>query len=125
MIEWKWTKGEMYERSKRITNYNNNIDESQNDNMKNIEDMAYTSSLNHDENTWELLNQSLNGMDFRNVNKREDTDKRLSERQMVSQVSMNPYLTNNNYLDDVEARDTYLKPQSTNLDREKNNSSHE
>jgi len=125
MIEWKWTKGEMYERSKRITNYNNNIDESQNDNMKNIEDMAYTSSLNHDENTWELLNQSLNGMDFRNVNKREDTDKRLSERQMVSQVSMNPYLTNNNYLDDVEARDTYLKPQSTNLDREKNNSTYE
>jgi hypothetical protein len=44
---------------------------------------------------------------------------------MVSQVSMNPYLTNNNYLDDVEARDTYLKPQSTNLDREKNNSTYE
>ena len=116
-MEWKWTKGESYERSRRIvnatTNEINNIDVD-NYSSKTIEDLAYSSSLNHDENTWEILNQSFNG--FRQENKRADTDKRLSERQMISQINMNPYLVNNNYVDDIETHNNFLKPQSTNFD---------
>jgi len=125
-MEWKWTKGEPYERSRRILNKvsineNNNI----NSNLSNLnpeknnEDLAFSYSLNHDENTWEILNQSFSG--FRQENKRADTDKRLAERQMFAQVNMNPYLTNNDYVNDIETHNNFMKPQSTSFDREKGN----
>jgi len=134
-MEWKWTHGGPYVKSKRQQNSNNAANNSRNDDINNdindarfnkeIEKSAYTTALNHDENTWDILNniQSQNqtsGLtDFRQVNKREDTDKKMAERDLMCQVSMNPYLTTNNYLDDISNRDSFLKPQATNWDREK------
>jgi hypothetical protein len=139
-MEWKWTYGEPCIRTKRqynskpktksnyISDNDNFINDAKDDKFnKEIEQSAYTTSLNHDENTWDILNtiqsqnqgNNSNEFDFRQVNKREDTDKKLAEREMICQVSMNPYLTTNNYLDDVVNRDTFLKPQATNWDREK------
>jgi len=142
-MEWKWTKGEPYERSRRISNKVSNNENSNNKNMyesnnnnyennatnnnnipnlipeKNNEDLAFSYSLNHDENTWEILNQSFSG--FRQENKRADTDKRLAERQMFAQVNMNPYLVNNDYVNDIETHNHFMKPLSTSLDREKGN----
>uniref|UniRef100_A0A6C0JEG7 Uncharacterized protein n=1 Tax=viral metagenome TaxID=1070528 RepID=A0A6C0JEG7_9ZZZZ len=108
-VEWKWSKGLFYDRSKRI------IKESMDDNFnKIVEETAYTSSLNHDENTWEIMNKNLFDKDFVQHNKREDTDKKLSERQMMCQVNMNPYLTNNSYVQDLSVHDQFMKPMSTN-----------
>jgi hypothetical protein len=108
-IEWKWSKGLNYDRSKRI------IKESMDDNFnKIVEETAYTSSLNHDENTWEIMNNNLFDNGFVQNSKREDTDKKLSERQMMCQVNMNPYLTNNTYVQDLSVHDQYMKPVSTN-----------
>ncbi len=108
-IEWKWSKGLNYDRSKRI------IKESMDDNFnKIVEETAYTSSLNHDENTWEIMNNNLFDKGFVQNSKREDTDKKLSERQMMCQVNMNPYLTNNSYVQDLSVHDHYMKPVSTN-----------
>ena len=112
-IEWKWTKGENYDRSKRI--YKQEIDENFN---KEIESSALETALNHDENTWEILNNSLFDKNFVQNNKREDTDKKLSERQMICQVNMNPYLTNNSYINDLSVHDQFLKPVSTNYNKE-------
>ena len=112
-IEWKWTKGENYDRSKRI--YKQKIDENFN---KEIESSALETALNHDENTWEILNNSLFDKNFVQNNKREDTDKKLSERQMICQVNMNPYLTNNSYVNDLSVHDQFLKPVSTNYNKE-------
>jgi hypothetical protein len=112
IVEWKWSKGLNYDRSKRINK------ESMDDNFnKIIEDTAYKTSLNHDENTWEILNNNLFDKDFVQYNKREDTDKKLSERQMMCQVNMNPYLTNNSYVNDLSLHDQFMKPVSTNHDR--------
>jgi hypothetical protein len=109
LIEWKWSKGINYDRSKRI------IKESMDDNFnKIVEETAYTSSLNHDENTWEIMNNNLFDKGFVQNSKREDTDKKLSERQMMCQVNMNPYLTNNSYVQDLSVHDQYMKPVSTN-----------
>jgi hypothetical protein len=109
-IEWKWSKGSNYDRSKRINT--KSMDENFN---KIIEETAYTTSLNHDENTWEILNNnSLFDKDFVQYSKREDTDKKLSERQMMCQVNMNPYLTNNSYVQDLSVHDQFMKPMSTN-----------
>jgi hypothetical protein len=112
-MEWKWTKGENYDRSKRI--YKQEIDENFN---KEIESSALETALNHDENTWEILNNSLFDKNFVQNNKREDTDKKLSERQMICQVNMNPYLTNNSYINDLSVHDQFLKPVSTNYNKE-------
>jgi hypothetical protein len=108
-IQWKWSKGLNYDRSKRL------IKESMDDNFnKIVEETAYTSSLNHDENTWEIMNNNLFDKGFVQNSKREDTDKKLSERQMMCQVNMNPYLTNNSYVQDLSVHDQYMKPVSTN-----------
>ena len=108
-IQWKWSKGLNYDRSKRV------IKESMDDNFnKIVEETAYTSSLNHDENTWEIMNNNLFDNGFVQNSKREDTDKKLSERQMMCQVNMNPYLTNNTYVQDLSVHDQYMKPVSTN-----------
>jgi len=108
-IQWKWSKGLNYDRSKRI------IKESMDDNFnKIVEETAYTSSLNHDENTWEIMNNNLFDNGFVQNSKREDTDKKLSERQMMCQVNMNPYLTNNSYVQDLSVHDQFMKPVSTN-----------
>ena len=108
-IQWKWSKGLNYDRSKRL------IKESMDDNFnKIVEETAYTSSLNHDENTWEIMNNNLFDKGFVQNSKREDTDKKLSERQMMCQVNMNPYLTNNSYVQDLFVHDQYMKPVSTN-----------
>ena len=113
-IEWKWTKGENYDRSKRI--YKQEIDENFN---KEIESSALETALNHDENTWEILNNSLFDKNFVQNNKREDTDKKMAERQMFSQISLNPYLINNNYINDIVVSNSFLKPVSTTLEKEK------
>jgi hypothetical protein len=108
-IQWKWSKGLNYDRSKRI------FKESMDDNFnKIVEETAYTSSLNHDENTWEIMNNNLFDKGFVQNSKREDTDKKLSERQMMCQVNMNPYLTNNSYVQDLSVHDQFMKPISTN-----------
>jgi hypothetical protein len=102
----KWTDGLPYERSLRYNKDNDNY-------KKEIEQSAYTSSLNHDENTWEILNQSLSG-GFKVSNKREELGTKLSGRDMVQQIGYNPFMTNGNYVNDISIRDQFLKPLNTN-----------
>jgi len=144
MIHWKWTQGEPYERSRR-RNYQTSEQglsqrESQVKNQSQFEDTqfydnkvlddtqlekhannAFNVALNHDEYTWEMLNQQgiqIQNEGFRQVNKREDTDKKLSERQMFANVSMNPFLTNSDYVNDITVQNDFLQPQGTNLFKE-------
>jgi hypothetical protein len=109
-MEWKWTDGQPYERSRRMKHQiqleNENFSKEQ-------EKSAYTSSLNYDENTWDILNQSLHGTGFKVSNKREELGNKLANRDMVQQIGFNPFLNNSNYLDDVSTRDQYLKPINT------------
>ena len=112
-MEWKWTKGEPYERTRRMIrtneNDNNKIDTEY---IKQIEDSAYSSSLNHDENTWDILNQSIyNG--FKRESKREELDFKIADRELVQQIGFNPFLGNQNYLEDIQVRDQFLKPVNT------------
>jgi hypothetical protein len=109
-MEWKWTKGEPYERTKRLkqlleiedTEFSNEMDNS-----------AYSSSLNYDENTWEILNKNISNMDFKISNKREELDSKISDRKLVQQIGYNPFLGENNYIDDITIRDEFLKPINT------------
>jgi hypothetical protein len=109
-MEWKWTKGEPYERSRRMKH----VQELENKEFsKGVEEAAYSSSLNHDENTWDMLNQSLSGSGFKVSNKREELDTKISGRDMVQQIGFNPFLGESNYVDDIQVRDQFLKPVNT------------
>lgn len=114
-MEWKWTKGEPYERSRRHVNKSmNNTKETELNNE--LEISAYSSSLNYDENTWDILNQSIAKDGFKISNKREDLDTKIADRQMVQQRGFNPFMSENNYVEDVGIRDTFLKPINTTQD---------
>ena len=114
-MEWKWTKGEPYERSART--YDNEINRDKNTGKeKEIEISAYTSSLNHDEYTWDLLNQQQTN-EFQPHNKREELDSKISDRELVQQCGINPFMSDTNYADDVSTRDAYLKPVNTTSDK--------
>ena len=117
-MEWKWTKGEPYERSRRI--FKQEEDKDTEKFNKEIEKSAYSASLNHDENTWDILNQSLSGSGFKISNKREELDFKMADRDMVQQRGNNPFLCETNYVNDVSVRDQFLKPINTAGDRVKN-----
>lgn len=111
-MEWKWTKGEPYERSRRLKH----VQELENKEFsKNMETSAYTSSLHHDENTWDILNQSLsNSTPFvKSASKREELDTKISDRGLTQQIGFNPFLGENSYINDVAVRDQFLKPINT------------
>jgi len=113
-MEWKWTKNEPYERSRRLKH----IAEMENQEFsKEVEKDAYTCALNHDENTWDILNQTSSGTGFKVSNKREELDTKIADRHLVQQRGFNPFLEENNYVNDVTIRDQFLKPINTTSDR--------
>jgi hypothetical protein len=125
-MEWKWTKGEPYERSRRPLKqekeeYMEEKEYLEKDTKfsKEIEQSAYTTSLNHDENTWDILNQSIYTQGFRQSNKREELHDKMANRDLVQQIGNNPFLSNQtNYAEDITIRDQYLKPLNTSEERE-------
>ena len=119
MVEWKWTKGEPYERSRRI--FKEQTEKDSDKFNKEIEQSAYSSALNHDENTWDILNQTSSGNGFKVSNKREEIDTKMADRDMIQQIGTNPFLTETNYVNDISIRDQFLKPINTAGDRVKNN----
>jgi hypothetical protein len=113
---WKWTDGQPYERSRRMKHQIQIENETF---KKEMESSAYTSSLHHDENTWEILNQSLSGTGFKVSNKREELGNKLANRQHIQQIGYNPFLGETNYINDVCIRDQFLKPINTTHDETK------
>jgi hypothetical protein len=109
----KWTDSQPYERSRRMKHQ---IEMENEKYIKEIESSAYLSSLNHDENTWDILNQSLSGSGFKVSNKREELGNKLAGRDMVQQIGFNPFLGQTNYVDDISIRDQFLKPINTTQD---------
>ena len=112
-MAWKWTDGQPYERSRRMKHQ---IEMENQEFSKNMEKTAYSSSLNHDENTWEILNQTISGSGFKVSNKREELGNKLAGRDMVQQIGFNPFLGQTNYVDDISIRDQFLKPMNTTQD---------
>ncbi len=111
----KWTDGKPYERTRRMKQpeIQQNKDE---EFSQQIEKSAHESSLNHDENTWEILNQHLSGEGFKVSNKREEIGDKLAHREMIQQIGFNPFLGQSNYVDDITKCDQFLKPVNTTAD---------
>lgn len=121
--EWKWTKGEPYAKSRRPikSQQQKHVTFSDENFIHEVESSAYSTSLNHDENTWDILNQGLYNGDFRQSNKREDLDYKIAGREPVQQCGYNPFMENSNFINDITNSDQFLKPISTTQGRQKAN----
>ena len=116
-MERKWTNGQPYERSRRLKH----VQEIENEDFtKQLEKSAYTSSLHHDENTWDILNNNIpdtmipSSIPFFKVsNKREEIDSKMLDRGLTQQIGFNPFLGENSYINDVTIQDQFLKPINT------------
>jgi hypothetical protein len=106
----KWTDGKPYERSRRMKHQ---IQMENEEFSKEVDTSAYSLALHHDENTWDILNQSLSGAGFKVSNKREELGDKLANREMVQQIGFNPFLGQSNYVTDISVRDQFLKPINT------------
>jgi hypothetical protein len=115
LMEWKWAKGGTYEKSKRhIAKKEELTGQIDLDQLNKDHQLgAYTSSLNYDENTWDILNQSVSQNGFQNSNSREELDSKISNRSLVQQVGTNPFFDEKDYVDNVSIRDQYMKPINT------------
>lgn len=47
-------------------------------------------------------------------NKREEANEKINERYLIGQATQNPFMTNNNYINDLEVQMNFLTPQSGN-----------
>jgi len=118
---WKWSNGDIPERSKRqIKNSCNNYSLEEPTDSENLifrykqENDAFSSALNHDENTWDILNQTTAHKGFKSSNKREELDTIISDRYLVQQRGGNPFLTQNDYVNDIQISNQFLQPVNTN-----------
>jgi len=54
-----------------------------------------------------------NNEGFRKVsNKREEANEKINERYLIGQATQNPFMTNNNYINDLEVQMNFLTPQA-------------
>lgn len=111
---WKWSTGESYYKSARAEK-----EERTEDIEYNTQQNAINQSL--EENSF--FNQELditNSMFSRTQNvsgtRREDLDTKIADREMIAQRGVNPFLQTS-YVNDVVARDMYLKPINTTFDQ--------
>lgn len=120
-IEWKWSNGEIMEKSPRVMKQYVSQPQNQPPSQyieNNSEDLAYQQSLLSENDTWSLDgHQFIN--DIKPINKREDNYNRMSEREMFGQINQNPFLVRNNYIDDLMVQDKFLKPICTTMEKEK------
>uniref|UniRef100_A0A6C0CR92 Uncharacterized protein n=1 Tax=viral metagenome TaxID=1070528 RepID=A0A6C0CR92_9ZZZZ len=63
------------------------------------------------------LNQAEQNMES---NKRQNMNDKLSDRYMVQQTSQNPFLIGNNYVQDLDVQESFLRPKSSHLDNHEN-----
>ena len=125
MNEWKWSKGEVYYKSGRIKREFNKNEEIENEiSEREINENAIKQSLEgFNDLKYEniLFDPKFSRNDNLNGNRREDLDCKISERELLFQRGTNPFLSNTDYVNDIEIRDNFLKPKNTTSDKIINN----
>ena len=111
-IKWKWKYGDDYEQSSKTAS----VIKQENILYKELNKSGFESGLAPGLASGlesGLASGLASGLEFRE-NKRENSNIKLSQRDMMIRTSLNPYMTNNNYLDDLNVQEAYLKPKNSN-----------
>lgn len=115
-----WSNGDIVERSPRKRPRQKELEEQIQKEAHHFanqqQQLAQHQSLLSEDDSWSIV-------DFSNLrssmNQREDTYNKISEREMVGQMGRNPFMAENNYLNDVMTQDNFLKPVCTSFERER------
>jgi len=106
MNYWKWSNGEPYNKSirqQKVLQHTSN----QNSNKDTIQ-----TSLDDD------IFFTMNPNYIREDSMREELDSKLADRELISQRGVNPF-SQTSYVNDITARDMFLKPVNTTQGRSK------
>jgi hypothetical protein len=132
MKTWKWSKGEPYYKSartnKKTSGKEDDMVEPDYDTQHNAisQSLEVDSFFNQDSNMLSITNSIFSRHSNQSVTRREDLDTKMADRELLSQRGVNPFLQTS-YINDIVARDTFLKPINTtqgrvnNTDMEENN----
>ena len=90
-IYWKWGKGNLMKKS-----YRKKEDNNQKEDTPNI---------------------ITDRMDLRDRNTREINSERMSQRELLIQTSINPFLSNSNYLNDLKTQNDFLRPKNSSYEK--------
>lgn len=65
----------------------------------------------------QIVNQSesIQKEDILTSNKKESTLDKMGQREWISQSNRNPFMSKNNYVDDLKVQEEFLKPQDSNF----------
>ena len=61
-----------------------------------------------------------NGIFRMSSSKREEANMKMNDRELISQRNQNPYLVQNNYVEDLETQQSFLIPKNSNFGDKKN-----
>jgi hypothetical protein len=122
---WKWSTGEAYYKSARPEK-NAREPEIGNDSQINAinQSLADDSFFNQDSDLINITNSMFSRNQNSSGTKREDLDTKIAGREMFAQRGINPFLQTS-YVNDVVARDMFLKPINTTFERSKEKSKEE
>jgi len=123
MNHWKWSKGEPYYKSARPEKKQKETD-FEYDSQKNAinQSLADESFLNIDSDMIDITNSMFSRTEGGFGTRREDLEVKMSDRELVTQRGVNPFLQTS-YVNDIVTRDMFLKPINTTQGRTKNSNS--
>jgi len=118
---WKWSTGEAYYKSARPDK--NDLKQEQMlsyDSQTNAinQSLADDSFFNQDSDLINITNSMFSRNQNASGTRREDIDTKISDREMIAQRGVNPFLQTS-YVNDVVARDMFLKPINTTFEKQK------
>lgn len=116
---WKWSTGEAYYKSARPEKNENQTDAGYDSQINAInQSLVNDSFLNQDNDLINITNSMFSRNQNANGTRREDLDTKIADREMIAQRGVNPFLQTT-YVNDVVARDMFLKPINTTFGRVK------
>jgi hypothetical protein len=116
---WKWSKGEAYYKSARLEKQQEKEQETIGyDSQTNAinQSLADDSFFNQDSDLINITNTMFSRNQNSSGTRREDLDTKIADREMITQRGVNPFLQTS-YVNDVVARDIFLKPVNTTFER--------
>ena len=119
---WKWSTGEVYYKSARLEKTERQQDIGYDSQMNAInQSLADESFFNQDSDLINITNSMFSRNQNASGTRREDLDTKIADREMIAQRGVNPFLQTS-YVNDVVARDMFLKPINTTFERLKEKS---
>jgi hypothetical protein len=122
---WKWSTGEAYYKSARQEKDERQQDIGYDSQQNAInQSLADESFFNQDSDLINITNSVFSRNQNQSGTRREDLDLKIADREMIAQRGVNPFLQTS-YVNDVVARDMFLKPINTTFDKIKEKSKEE